>query len=62
VGTLRMSLQLTTLSCVSPLTRPTATSVDSPRMVVVMGAMVTRVRCGRTASRVRTRSGRVLSC
>jgi hypothetical protein len=62
VGTVRMLSQLTTLSWVSPLTRPTGTSVDSPRMVVVMGAIVTRARCGRTTSRVRTKTGRVLSC
>ena len=35
--------------------------VDRPRIVLVMGATVTRLRCGRTSSRVKIRTGRTLS-
>jgi len=38
---------MTTESSSNPLRRPTGNSVDNPRMVVVIGATVTRVRCGR---------------
>ena len=43
--------QLTTLSCLTPFAGPTGTSVDRPRMVLVIGATVTRLRWGRTSSR-----------
>src|SRR5450759_537652 len=53
--------QLTTEGPARPFAALTATSVESPRTVVVMGATVTVVRYGRTTSRVRIRTGRGLS-
>jgi hypothetical protein len=43
-GTVTMLSQLITEAWPRPLRRPTGTSVDSPRIVVVIGATVTRVR------------------
>ena len=45
----------------SPLSGPSATSLESPFTVEVMGATVTFVIDARAAWRVRTRTGRVLS-
>src|SRR5215218_5344708 len=56
-----MFSQLTTEGPASPLALLTATSVESPRTVVVIGAIVTAVICGRTSSRVRISTGRALS-
>src|ERR1044072_2172649 len=56
-----MLSQLTTEGPARPLALSTGTSVESPRMVVVIGAIVTAVMCGRTSSRVRTSTGRALS-
>src|SRR5580698_9996912 len=56
-----MLSQLTTEGPARPLSVSTGTSVESPRMVVVIGATVTVFRCGRTSSRVRTSTGRALS-
>src|SRR5215213_492941 len=56
-----MLSQLMTENPARPLAVSTATSVESPRMVVVIGAIVTAAICGRTTSRVRTSTGRALS-
>src|SRR5664279_3970869 len=56
-----MLSQLTTDGLESPFAASTCTSVESPRIVVVIGATVTVTRCGRTSSRVRTSTGRALS-
>jgi len=56
-----MLSQLTTDGPAKPLEVSTGTSVESPRMVVVIGATVTVERCGRTSSRVRMSTGRALS-
>src|SRR5215217_2775725 len=45
----------------NPFAGPTDTSVDSPRIVLVIGAIVTVFICGRTISRVSTSTGRALS-
>src|ERR1700754_2285645 len=44
-----------------PFSGPTRTSVDRPRIVLVIGATVTLVRRGRISSRVSTTTGRGLS-
>src|SRR6266496_2385532 len=56
-----MLSQLIALGWSRPFCGPTRTSVDRPRMVLVMGATVTLVRRGRISSRVRTTTGRGLS-
>src|SRR5829696_7609794 len=56
-----MLSQLTTEGPARPLALLTGTSVESPRIVVVIGAIVRVVICGRTSSRVRIRTGRALS-
>src|ERR1039457_1212649 len=56
-----MLSQLTTEGPARPFAASTFTSVESPRMVVVIGATVTVARCGRTSSRVRSSTGRALS-
>jgi hypothetical protein len=43
------------------LAAPIGTSVDRPRIVPVIGATVTVLRCGRTISRVKTSTGRAWS-
>src|SRR6478609_6229913 len=60
-GTVRTLSNETTQLWSSPLPGPTATSLDNPLMVPVMGATVTLVIAPRAASRVRTSAGRVLS-
>jgi hypothetical protein len=61
VGTVTTLSRATAHSWSSPLPRPTRSSLDKPRMVLVMGATVTFVMAPRAASRVSTRAGRVLS-
>src|SRR5947209_3230087 len=60
-GTVVMWSQAMTDRSSSPFAGPTATSVESPRIVFVIGATVTVFKCGRTTSRVSTSTGRVLS-
>src|ERR1700691_2892774 len=61
VGIVLMLSQLTTEGPARPFAVSTGTSLESPRIVVVIGATVTVERRGRTSSRVRTRTGRALS-